>query len=416
MNDLHQEVDQLRFATAGSVDDGKSTLIGRLLYDAKGLFEDQLEALEENFDLARITDGLRAEREQGITIDVAYRYFATPKRRFVIADCPGHTQYTRNALTGMSHADVAVLLVDARTGIRSQTRRHAYLAAMMGLSGVIVCVNKMDLVDWSQDRFEEVAAEIIAALQPLSIPSLHVLPVSALEGANVTAASPNLDWYAGPTLLELLEDFEPPVTDDKGGRLPVQVVLRPETGEGRAYAGRIAEGTLAVGDEVVVLPRGMRTRIRTIETFDGPLESASAPMSVSVRFEEEVDVSRGDLVAAVEDAPAARSLVDVTLANLTDGALQADSQYLMKVGTQKTRVRVRSLRDQLDLETLEYVPGVEALRLNDIGRASLQALEPLAVDGGGRFILIDPWSNETVAAGLVAPPAEPSPGQPSGGH
>ena len=401
MNDEHNEVGLLRFATAGSVDDGKSTLIGRLLYDAKGLFDDQLAALEADFDLARITDGLRAEREQGITIDVAYRYFATPARRFIIADCPGHVQYTRNALTGMSHADVAVLLVDARAGIQTQTRRHAYLAAMMGLSGVVVCVNKMDLVDWSEARFRQVESEIRTALRPLSIPSLQVIPVSALEGANVTESSPHLAWYDGPTLLSYLEAFEAPPRAQSGGRLPVQIVLRPQDGEGRSYAGRISAGQIAVGDEVVVLPRQTPARIAAIETFDGPLEVAHAPMSVSLRFDEEVDVSRGDLIATTADAPKPRMDLPVTVASLSTTPLKVRGQFLMKVGTQKTRVTLRQLDDKLDLEDLEYRPAGEDLSLNDIGHATLQALEPVAVDPGGRFILIDPWSKETVAAGLV---------------
>ncbi|MEL7368013.1 MAG: GTP-binding protein [Myxococcota bacterium] len=401
MRDEHDEVGLLRFATAGSVDDGKSTLIGRLLYDAKGLFEDQLEALQENFDLARITDGLRAEREQGITIDVAYRYFATPRRRFIIADCPGHTQYTRNALTGMSHADVAVLLVDARAGIQAQTRRHAYLASMLGLKGVVVCVNKMDLVDWSQARYREVEDEILSALSSLELSTLKVMPLSALEGANVTEASPHLDWYDGPTLLAWLENFESLPSKQVGGRLPVQMVLRPENGEGRSYAGRISEGKLAVGDEVVIVPRGTPAHISAIETFDGSLDEAEAPLSVSVRFTEEIDVSRGDLIATAPDAPEPRSNFDVTLACLGSQPLKPSGQFLMKVGAQKTEVVLHALQDKLDLESLVHRPGVGELALNDIGRASLTCHEPVAADAGGHFILIDPWTKETVAAGLI---------------
>ena len=395
------ETGLLRFATAGSVDDGKSTLIGRLLYDAKGLFEDQLQALEADFDLARITDGLRAEREQGITIDVAYRYFATPERRFIIADCPGHVQYTRNALTGMSHADVAVLLVDARSGIQAQTRRHAYLAAMLGLSGVIVCVNKMDLVEWSQDRFLQVEAEIARALEPLGLRSTDVIPISALEGANVTASSPRLPWYDGPTLLERLERFEVTEADTRGGRLPVQIVLRPESGEGRSYAGRLSAGELAVGDEVVILPRGTKAQIAAIDTFDGPLQVAAAPQSVSVRFTEHVDVSRGDLIASASDAPKTTTRLGVTLASLGATPLRPSAQLLMKTGALKTEVTIGRLDDKLDLERLEHRPGVDELGLNDIGRAELHTHEPVAAEPGGRFILIDPWTKETVAAGLV---------------
>ncbi len=404
MNDEHDHISLLRFATAGSVDDGKSTLIGRLLYDAKGLFDDQLEALGEDFDLARITDGLRAEREQGITIDVAYRYFATPRRRFIIADCPGHTQYTRNALTGMSHADLVVLLVDARTGIQDQTRRHAYLASMLGLSGVVVCVNKMDLVDWSEARYREIEAQIYADLAPLGLPSLDTIPISALQGANVTERNPRLSWFEGMTLLERLETFTPDEPWREGGRLPVQIVLRPENGEGRAYAGRISAGRLAVGDAVIVLPRGTTTRIASIDTFDGPLEVAESPFSVSVTFTEEVDVSRGDLIATITDAPVPQTELDVTVASLGSTPLRASTQLLMKVGTQKTPVTLQRLVDKLDLERLSYRSDVAELALNDIGHATLQTHEPVAADPGGRFILIDPWTKETVAAGLIGAP------------
>ncbi len=401
MQDANNDVSLLRFATAGSVDDGKSTLIGRLLYDAKGLFEDQLAALNEDFDLARITDGLRAEREQGITIDVAYRYFSTPHRRFIIADCPGHTQYTRNALTGMSQADVAVLLVDARKGLLPQTRRHAYLAAMMRLQGLVVCVNKMDAVEWSEPHFRSIEKDIAEAFGPLGFSALHVLPMSALDGANVTQRSENLDWFDGPPLLELLETFELDAKVEAGGRMPVQIVLRPENGEGRAYAGRVSAGQLSVNDEVVILPRGLRTRIASIDTYDGPLDTAWAPMSVSVRFQEEIDVSRGDLIATAEDAPQPTMQLDAQLACLGTTPITPTRELIMKVGAQKARVTIRALENKLDLETLSHRSGENTLALNDIGRVSIQSLEPIAVDNSDRLILIDPWTKETVAAGLV---------------
>ena len=400
-NERPDEVELLRFATAGSVDDGKSTLIGRLLYDAKGLFEDQLAALSEDFDLARLTDGLRAEREQGITIDVAYRYFSTPHRRFIIADCPGHVQYTRNALTGMSQADVAVLMVDARKGLQPQTRRHAYLAAMMQLQGLIVCVNKMDAVSWSETRFRAIEHDISSALGPLGFGTLAVLPMSALEGDHVTRRSPHMPWFDGPPLLELLEAFELSTANASGGRLPVQIVLRPQQGEGRSYAGRISAGTLQVGDEVTILPRGIRTTIASIDTFDGPLHQARTPMSVSVRFTDDVDVSRGDLIATSTDAPEAQMQLDARLACLGTTPIAPHRELLMKVGAQKARVTIRSLLNKLDLQTLVDRPTAEPLGLNDIGRVRIQSLEPVAVETTDRLILIDPWTKETVAAGLV---------------
>ncbi|MBX2814168.1 MAG: 50S ribosome-binding GTPase [Myxococcales bacterium] len=405
---LSDDVSLLRFATAGSVDDGKSTLIGRLLYDTKGLFEDQIEALEQEFDLAKITDGLRAEREQGITIDVAHRYFATPKRRFMIADCPGHTQYTRNAITGMSHADVALLLVDARLGIQTQTRRHAQLASMLGLSAVIVCINKMDLVDWSAERYHQIETELRDAFAPLQLRTLHILPLSALLGSNVNHREPQLSWFTGPTLLELLENIEiDSVTAGLGGRMPVQLVLRPENGAGRCYAGRVAGGTFSVGDEVVLLPRGNRTKIRSIDTFDGPLQSVQAPKSISMTFEDDVDVARGDLIATAKDAPQAHRRWELTIAWMSETPLKAEKTYLMKVGTQKTRVVVRRLDTRLNLETLQYISAGQQLDLNDIGRIEIEAMEDVAVDKYsdrpdiGRCILMDPWSKETVGAGLL---------------
>ena len=405
---LDENMSLLRFATAGSVDDGKSTLIGRLLYDTKGLFEDQIEALERDFDLAKITDGLRAEREQGITIDVAHRYFATPRRRFMIADCPGHAQYTRNAITGMSHADVALLLVDARAGIQLQTRRHAYLASMLGLSGVIVCVNKMDLVDWSEARFREIESELQTAFADLKLQRLDILPISALEGAQVSDRHPSLAWFTGPTLLELLETMDVSShEEEQGGRLPVQIVLRPEEGEGRSYAGRISGGGFKVGEEVVVLPRGSKTTIRSLETFDNSLDEAYAPQSIAVTLNDDIDVARGDLIASVSDAPTSRRRFEATVAWMGSEALVPSKTYLMKAGTQKTRVIVRSLDKKLDLQRLEYVPADKELELNDVGRLQVEAMEDVAVDDFserpdlGRFILMDPWTKETVGAGWL---------------
>ena len=406
--DSLENVGLLRFATAGSVDEGKSTLIGRLLFDAKALFADQLAELERDFDLARVTDGLKAEREQGITIDVAHRYFATPRRRFMIADCPGHAEYTRNAVTGLSHADAVILLVDVRKGLSVQSRRHARLAALLGISTLIVCINKMDLVDFSHDAFRQREAEARAAFGDLGFRALHVLPISALLGTNVYRRQALLDEYPGPALLELLETIQPTSSTEGGGRFPVQLVLRSKNGKERALAGKVSCGSFRPGDEVVVLPQGTRTRIQSIETFDGPLTEALAPRSVSVRLEDEVDVSRGDLIASRNAPPTVRVRFESTLVWMSDGRLAPGSRYLLKAGTRTTQAVVRTVHGALDVRTLREERPTEGLSLNDIGRVEIETSEPVALDafarhpGNGRFILVDSHTNETVGAGLVA--------------
>jgi small GTP-binding protein len=436
-------LDLLRFTTAGSVDDGKSTLIGRLLYDTKQVFEDQLEHVAEAsarrggegaLDLALLTDGLRAEREQGITIDVAYRYFATPKRRFIIADCPGHQQYTRNMVTGASTADLAVILLDAGKGVLEQSKRHAFLSALLGIPHVVVAVNKMDLVEHSQARFDELAVEFAGFAAKLGgRAKLAYIPISALEGDNVVERSPEMDWYEGPTLLEILEEVE--VAYDRphqmGARFPVQWVVRPGNGiprdpaaastngnhaaaaanghaDYRGYAGQLASGALRVGDEVVVLPSGGRTRIAAIDTFDGPLEEAVAPMSVTVRLEDELDVSRGEMISGADQAPTVAREITADVCWMNDRPLRAGSRYTIKHTSRGATAIVEAITDRVDVHTLERTAAPEELALNDIGQVRLRTSAPLAFDPyrvnrrTGSFILIDEATNETVGAGMVA--------------
>jgi len=447
-------LDLLRFTTAGSVDDGKSTLIGRLLYDSKQVFEDQLEHVaaasvrrggEGTLDLALLTDGLRAEREQGITIDVAYRYFATAKRRFIIADCPGHQQYTRNMVTGASTADLAVILLDARKGVLEQSKRHAFISALLGIPHVVVAVNKMDLVEYSQERFDELVVEFAGFAAKLGgRAKLVYLPISALEGDNVVELSPRMDWYDGPTLLEMLEQVEVAYDHphDTPARFPVQWVIRPFTrspslassatpptsaslapssapsagpsfaadsaGEDyRGYAGQLASGALRTGQEVMVLPSGQRTRIAAIDTFDGPLEEAVAPMSLTLRLEDELDVSRGELICHPEQAPVVGRELQADVCWLNDRPLRPRGRYLMKHTSRHATAVVEELYDRVDVHTLERTDGPEELALNDIGRVRLRTSVPLAFDPyrgnrrTGSFILIDEATNETVGAGLV---------------
>jgi bifunctional enzyme CysN/CysC len=399
----------LRFATAGSVDDGKSTLIGRLLYDAKALMADQVADAE--VDLARLTDGLRAEREQGITIDVAYRHFSTPRRRFIIADTPGHAQYTRNMVTGASTADLAVVLVDAREGLLTQSRRHAAIAGLLRLPGIVLAVNKMDLVDYDQDVFRRICAEFRAWAARLEVPEIACIPISALAGDNVVDRSRRMDWYGGPTLLEQLE--RAPVAAGVAGaplRLPVQYVIRE--GEGRAYAGQLAGGTVAVGQEVVVLPAGVRTRVAAVETPSGPAAAAPAPLSVAVRLEDEIDAGRGALIAAVDAPPLAARDVTATLCWLGESPARTGGRYLLKHTTRSERARLEAIHHTLRVETLEPRMGADQLGLNEIGRVSLRTsadlhFDPYAVNRStGAFILIDEATNETVGAGMLDDPAD----------
>ena len=416
-------LDLLRFTTAGSVDDGKSTLIGRLLYDTKQVFEDQLEhvalASERRgghgaLDLALLTDGLRAEREQGITIDVAYRYFATPKRRFIIADCPGHQQYTRNMVTGASTADLAVILLDARKGMLEQSKRHAFISALLGIPHLVVAVNKMDLVDYSRERFQALVADFQRFADKLGrVRDLIHIPISALEGDNVVERSANMDWYRGPTLLSLLEEVEVAYDHpfDTPARFPVQWVIRPsglDGGDYRGYAGQLASGALRVGEEVVVLPSGERTRLAAIDTLDGEIEEAIAPMSLTLRLEDELDVSRGELICRSGQAPTVARELEADICWMTDAPLSPGGRYLLKQTTSTLTAVVDELRDQVDVHTLERGPAPSQLELNDIGRVRLRTSAPLVFDPyeenrrTGSFILIDQASNNTVGAGMIA--------------
>ncbi|MEN3342541.1 MAG: bifunctional enzyme CysN/CysC [Actinomycetota bacterium] len=410
-----QQTELLRLVTCGSVDDGKSTLIGRLLYDSKQIFVDQLEHIEEasrrrgyaTVDLALLTDGLRAEREQGITIDVAYRSFVTPRRRFQLADAPGHVQYTRNMVTGASTADVAVILLDARQGVMEQTRRHAYIASILGIRHAVLAVNKMDLVDWSHDRYDEIGGE----LEGLGLPDLTVIPLSALQGDNIVEPSEHMPWYDGPTLLEYLESVV--VAFDRNlhaRRFPVQWVIRPMSDEHhdyRGYAGRVAGGVWGAGDEVVVLPSGLRSRVESVETADGPLEAAPPPLSVTVRLADDVDVSRGDMLADPERPPFVAREVEAHVCWMSERPLEPRARLAVKHTTRTVRARADELVSRTDIGTLEELPGPERLELNDIGVVRLRLSEPLCVDPyaesreTGAFILLDEATNETVGAGMV---------------
>lgn len=410
----------LRLATAGSVDDGKSTLIGRLLYDSKAVMEDQWASVERTSkerghdytDLALVTDGLRAEREQGITIDVAYRYFATPKRKFIIADTPGHIQYTRNMVTGASTAQLVIVLVDARHGLLEQSRRHAFLASLLGIQHIVLAVNKMDLIDWDKERFEWIRDEFHAFAARLDVQDVATIPISALNGDNVVTKSDNAPWYEGPALLSHLEEVY--IAGDRNlvdVRFPVQYVIRPHTHEHqdhRSYAGTVASGVMRPGDEVVVLPIGKTTRITAIEGPNGPVEEAFPPMAVSVSLADEIDISRGDMIARTHNQPRVAQDFDATVCWMADSsALEPGRDYLIKHTTRTTRARVTALEYRLDVNTLHRDKAAEALQLNELGRVSLRTQVPLLLDeytrnsSTGSFILIDPNTNGTVAAGMV---------------
>ncbi|HEX3874249.1 MAG TPA: GTP-binding protein [Solirubrobacteraceae bacterium] len=412
-------LDLLRFTTAGSVDDGKSTLIGRMLYDSKQVFADQLSHVEDasrrrggdgTLDLALLTDGLRAEREQGITIDVAYRYFATPKRRFIIADCPGHQQYTRNMVTGASTADLAIILLDARKGTVEQSKRHAFISALLGIPHLVVAVNKMDLVDYSADRFAELVDEFAGFAAKLDVGDLTYIPISALNGDNVVDRSERLDWHTGPTLLDHLEQVEVSYDHphDVPARFPVQWVIKPAVGDYRGYAGQLASGAVRPGDEVIVLPGGRRTRIAGIDTFDGELDEAVAPLSITLRLEDDIDVARGELICHPQDAPTVARELEADLCWMDETPLRAGGRYAIKHTSRTAAVRVESVDDRIDVHTLEREAGPTELGLNDIGRVTLRTSAPLTVDPyranrrTGSFILIDEATNATVAAGMLA--------------
>ena len=410
----------LRLATAGSVDDGKSTLIGRLLYDSKAVMEDQLEAVERTSkergndytDLALVTDGLRSEREQGITIDVAYRYFATARRKFIIADTPGHIQYTRNMVTGTSTAQLVIVLVDARHGLLEQSRRHAFLASLLGVQHIVLAVNKMDLIDWDQERFNWIRDEFHAFAARLDIHDVTTIPMSALNGDNVVTKSQMAPWYDGPPLLSHLEDVY--IAGDRNlvdVRFPVQYVIRPQTlthADHRSYAGTVASGIMRPGDEVVVLPSGKTTRITTIDGPEGPVSEAFPPMAVSISLADDIDISRGDLLARPQNQPAATVEFDATVCWMADEAtLEPGRDYIIKHTTRTTRARVTALDYRLDVNTLHRDKSATALKLNELGRVSLRTQVPLLLDeytrnaATGSFILIDADTNVTVAAGMV---------------
>ncbi|MET8044267.1 GTP-binding protein [Micromonospora sp. NPDC005215] len=413
-------MDLLRFATAGSVDDGKSTLIGRLLYDTKSLFTDQLAAVEavsaargdEYTNLALLTDGLRAEREQGITIDVAYRYFATPRRKFIIADTPGHIQYTRNMVTGASTADLALILVDARKGLVEQSRRHAFLCSLLRVPHLVLCVNKMDLVDWSQEVYERIADEFTAFAAKLDAPDLTVVPISALRGDNIVARSENMQWYEGPSLLHHLERVH--IASDRNlvdVRFPVQYVIRPQSTtvtDYRGYAGQVASGVLKPGDEVMVLPSGFTSRISAVETADGPVPEAFPPMSVTVRLADEIDISRGDLICRPNNAPAVAQDIEAMVCWMDETApLRVGARYAIKHTTRSARAIVRGLHYRLDINSLHRDESADELRLNEIGRVRLRTTVPLLADEyrrnrtTGGFVIIDETTNRTVGAAMI---------------
>jgi bifunctional enzyme CysN/CysC len=412
-------MEMLRLATAGSVDDGKSTLIGRLLYDSKAIFEDQLESVERTSrdrgdtytNLALLTDGLRAEREQGITIDVAYRYFATPRRKFIIADTPGHIQYTRNMVTGASTADLALVLVDARNGVVEQSRRHAFLASLLRVPHLVLCVNKMDLVDYDQATFEAIKDDFRSFATKLDITDLSFVPISALNGDNVVNRSAAMPWYEGSSLLHHLEEVH--IASDRNlidARFPVQYVIRPMSDEHhdyRGYAGTVSGGVFKPGDEVVVLPSGFRS----IDTADGSVDEAFAPMAVTITLEDDIDVSRGDMICRTHNQPQVGQDIDAMICWFTEGSqLRPGAKYHIKHTTRTGRAMVKSLQYRLDINTLHRDEAPEALGLNEIGRVSLRTTVPLFFDeyrrnrDTGSFILIDEATNGTVGGGIILGP------------
>ncbi|WP_125774436.1 sulfate adenylyltransferase subunit CysN [Antribacter gilvus] len=415
-----QTTDLLRFATAGSVDDGKSTLIGRLLYDSKSIFADQLESVEQvsrdrgndYTDLALLTDGLRAEREQGITIDVAYRYFATPRRKFIIADTPGHIQYTRNMVTGASTADVALILVDARKGVLEQSRRHTFLATLLGVPHVVVCINKMDLVDWSEDVYESIRAEFTQFAARLRVADLTFIPMSALAGDNVVNRSQNMPWFDGAPLLSHLERLH--VASDRNlvdVRFPVQYVIRPQQNDARdyrGYAGTVASGVMKPGDRVLALPSGLETTIEAIETADGPVDLAYPPMSVTVRLADEIDISRGDMICRPHNTPTVTQDLDAQICWMDESApLVQGRKYAIKHTTRWARAMVKGISYRIDVNSLHRDEEATEIRLNEIARIQLRVTQPLFVDPyqtnrqTGAFILVDEATNKTVAAGMI---------------
>jgi sulfate adenylyltransferase subunit 1 len=413
------DMDLLRFSTAGSVDDGKSTLIGRLMYDTKSIFEDQIEAVEkssknrgdEHVNLALLTDGLKAEREQGITIDVAYRYFATPKRKFIIADTPGHVQYTRNMVTGASNVNLAIILIDARKGVIEQTKRHSFIASLLQIKHVIVCINKMDLVDYKEEVFEQIKKDYLSFDAKLEIPDIRFIPISALNGDNVVDKSENMEWYKGPSLLWTLENVQ--VASDRDlidGRFPVQWVIRPQSDQYhdfRGYAGLVSGGIFRKGEEVVVLPSGFTTKIKSIETMDGELKEAFPPMSVTMTLEDDIDISRGDMLAKVNNQPTKAQEIELMVCWLNVDPLKLGGKYTVKHTTNEARAIIKEVKYKVNVNTLEKNEEDKAVGANDIARITIKTAKPLLFDSyrknrnTGSLIIIDEFSQQTVGAGMI---------------
>ncbi len=409
----------LRFTTAGSVDDGKSTLIGRLLYDSKAIFEDQMEAVKKTsefrgldyVDLSLFTDGLRAEREQSITIDVAYRYFATPKRKFIIADTPGHIQYTRNMVTGASTANLAIILVDARHGVVEQTCRHSLIASLLKINHIVLCINKMDLVDYSQEVYEKIVNDYRTFASKLEVKDIHFLPISALLGDNVVDRSDKMDWYDGPTLLYLLENVH--IGSDNNHidcRFPVQYVIRPQSDDFhdyRGYAGRISSGVFKPGDDIMVLPSGFTSKVKSIDTFDGPIDEAFAPMSVTITLEDDIDVSRGDMLIRPHNQPETGQDIDMIMCWLNNKPMNPNAKYLLMHTTKDAKAVIKEINYKIDINTLHRIENDKVINMNDIARVRLRTTLPLFYDSYGKnrntgsLILIDEGTKETVAAGMV---------------
>jgi sulfate adenylyltransferase subunit 1 len=413
-------MDLLRFATAGSVDDGKSTLIGRLLYDSKSIFEDQLEAVEESsrrrgdavVNLALLTDGLKAEREQGITIDVAYRYFATPKRKFIIADTPGHIQYTRNMVTGASTANLAIILIDARKGVIEQTKRHSFISNLLRIQHVVLAVNKMDLVDYSEEVFNQIVSDYRSFASRLdSIVDITAIPLSALNGDNVVETSTNMPWYKGPSLIYHLENvYVGGEENHVDARFPVQWVIRPQSNEWhdfRGYAGRVAGGVFKPGDDVTILPSGFSTRIKEIYENRQTITEAFAPQSVTMTLADEIDISRGDMIVKANNPPTIGQDLEALICWFSHTPMSLNSKYLLRHTTKEAKAMVKQIRYHVDIDTLHKKEGIQSFAMNDIGRISLHVASPLFYDSyrrnrlTGSFILVDQGSNETVAAGMI---------------
>ncbi len=415
----NKERELLRFTTAGSVDDGKSTLIGRLLYDSKSIFQDQMDSVEQsskkkgldNIDFSLLTDGLKDEREQGITIDVAYRYFSTPKRKFIIADTPGHIQYTRNMVTGASTANAALILVDARNGVIEQTKRHSFIASLLQIPHMIVCVNKMDLVDYSQEQFDKVVKEFKDFASSLQVKDIRFIPISALHGDNVVEKSENTPWYTGRALLDTLENLH--ITNDLNlvdARFPVQTVIRPHSNEYhdyRGYAGRVASGVFHKGDKIKVLPSGFESNIKEIVTYEGEVEDAFAPMSVTFTLTDDIDVARGDMIVRPQNEPESVQEFDVTLCWLNQKSAMPRTKYYIRHTSNEAKAMIQEVTYKIDVNTLHRMEEDKTLNMNDIARVRIKTTKPLFIDEyrdnrvTGSIILIDPSTNETVAAGMI---------------